>query len=203
MDLSCLIAYAERTERCSYSALVVTGCKHSGDIRSIPNKIGTAEYIEIDLPALQKAGAQYVSFTCNAYSTGGITPNLVVGWMNSQHKMVVSERSGVAYDPSCVQHQVRVVNDLSKGLVFGVLDVQRSEIIWLELQFSGQVVQNLDTKTVEGLLKKLNSKLTIGQLLQIKAEAQQLQLVETPEADEVYTIKWAQNTAAVTKLLID
>jgi hypothetical protein len=123
--------------------------------------------------------------------------------MNSQHKMVVSERSGVAYDPSCVQHQVRVVNDLSKGLVFGVLDVQRSEIIWLELQFSGQVVQNLDTKTVEGLLKKLNSKLTIGQLLQIKAEAQQLQLVETPEADEVYTIKWAQNTAAVTKLLID
>lgn len=63
--------------------------------------------------------------------------------------------------------------------------------------------QNLDIKTVEGLLQKLNSKLTIGQLLQIKAEARQLQLVHTPEADEVYTIKWALNTAAVTKLLID
>jgi hypothetical protein len=203
MDLSCLIAYNDKTEHCSYSALTVTGCKHSGDIRHIPNKTGTAEYIEIDIPVLQKAGANYVSFTCNAYSTGGITPNLVVGWMNSKHKMTVSEKSGVAYDPSCVQHQVRVVSDLSKGLVFGVLDVQRSEIIWLELQFSGQIVQNLNTNAVENLLKKLNSKLTIGQLLQIKAEAQQLQLVETPNADEVYTRKWAQNAAAVTRLLID
>ena len=203
MDLSCLIAYANKTERCSYSALVVTGCKHSGDIRHIPNQIGTAEYIEIDVAELKKAGAKYVSFTCNAYSNGAITPNLVVGWMNSKHKMVVSDKTGVAYDPSCVQHQVRVVSDLSKGLVFGVLDVERSEIIWLEMQFSGQIVQNLDTRNVEALLRKLNSKLTIGQLLKIKAEAQHLQLVETPEADEVYTLKWAQNTAAVTRLLID
>ncbi|MFL5744854.1 MAG: hypothetical protein ACJ751_09330 [Niastella sp.] len=204
MDLSCLIAYKDRTERCSYSALTVTGCQHSGDIRYIPNKIGTAEYIEMNIPELQKAGALYVSFTCNAYSSGGITPNLVVGWMNSKHKMTVSQKSGVAYDPSCVQHQVRVVNDTSKGLLFGVLDVAKSEIVWLELQFAGQVVQNLDTRTVENMLKKLNSKLTIGQLLKIKAEAQQLQLVEEPaKADEVYTNKWAQNTAAVTKLLID
>jgi hypothetical protein len=39
--------------------------------------------------------------------------------------------------------------------------------------------------------------------LQIKAEAQQLKIMDTPEADEVYTTTWAQNTAAVTKLLID
>ena len=203
MDLSCLVAYTNKTEHCSYSSLVVTGCKHSGDIRHIPHQIGTAEYIEIDIAALQKAGAKYVSFTCNAYSNGSITPNLVVGWMNSKHKMVISDKTGVAYDPSCVQHQVRVVSDVSKGLLFGVLDVERSEIIWLEMQFAGQVVQNLDTRNTEALLKKLNSKLTIGQLLKIKAEAQHLQLAETPEADEVYTIRWAQNTAAVTKLLID
>jgi hypothetical protein len=123
--------------------------------------------------------------------------------MNSKYKMTVSDTTGVAYDPSCVQHQVCVVNDLSKGLVFGVLDVEHYQIVWLEMQFSGQIVQNLDTRNVEALLKKLNSKLTIGQLLKIKAEAQHLQLVETPEADEVYTIRWAQNTAAVTKLLID
>ena len=203
MDLSCLIAYANKTDRCSYSCLVVTGCKHSGDFVSIPDKIGTAEYIEIDLAALKKAKAQYVSFTCNAYSTGGITPNLVVGWMNSKHPMTISKTTGVAYDPSCVQHQVRIVNDLSKGLVFGVLDVAKSEIIWLEMQFEGQIVQNLNSGHVETLLRKLASKLTIGQLLQIKAEAQQLKIMETPEADEVYTTAWAQNTAAVTKLLID
>ena len=32
--------------------------------------------------------------------------------------------------------------------------------------------------------------------------AQELKLVDTPEADEVYTREWALNTAAVTKLLL-
>ncbi len=203
MDLSCLIAYEGRAERCSFSSLVVTGCKHSGDIRSIPDEIGTAEYIEVDTSVLKKAGAKYVTFTCNAYSNGSITPNLVVGWMNSKYPMAISERTGVAYDPSCVQHQVRIVNSLSKGLVFGVLDVDGGEIIWLEMQFSGQIAQQLDTRNVSALLKKLDSKLSIGQLLRIKAEAQQLEILESPAADEVYTATWAQNTAAVTKLLID
>jgi hypothetical protein len=66
-----------------------------------------------------------------------------------------------------------------------------------------QIVQNLQGANVELFLKKLENKLTIGQLLQIKAEAQNLQLVETPQADEVYTTAWALNTAAVTHLLID
>jgi hypothetical protein len=87
--------------------------------------------------------------------------------------------------------------------VFGILDVQKSEIIWLEMEFSGPIVANLQGGNVELFLKKLESKLTIGELLQIKAEAQNLQLVETPQADEVYTKEWALNTAAVTKLLID
>lgn len=203
MDLSCLIAYDGVTDRCSYSNLRTTGCKHSGDFVSIPDKIGTAEYIEINIPELRKANAKYVSFTCNAFSRGGISNTVVVGWMNSANPMVISHDTGVAYDPSCVQHQVRIVNDLSKGLVFGILDVQKSEIIWLEMEFSGAVVQNLEGNNVELFLKKLAAKLTIGQLLQIKAEAQNLQLVETPQADEVYTMLWAQNTAAVTKLLID
>ncbi len=203
MDLSCLVAYESRIERCSFSSLAITGCKHSGDIRSIPHKVGTAEYIEIDIQALQQAGAKYVSFACNAYSTGSITPNMVIGWMNSAYPMMISEKTGVAYDPSCVQQQVRVVSPLNKGLVFGVLDIAAREIIWLEIPFAGQLVQNLDTEGVTALLKKLDSKLSIGALLRIKAEAQHLQLQDTTNADEVYTIEWAANTAAVTKLLVD
>ena len=89
--------------------LQAIGAKHSGDIRSIPNKKGTAEYIELDLNELNRVGAEYVAFTCNAYSNGTISPNLVVGWMNSAYPMKISERTGVAYDPSCVQHQ-RICN---------------------------------------------------------------------------------------------
>jgi len=204
MDLSCHIAYENRTDYCSYAHLATTGCKHSGDIRSIPEKVGTAEYIEINVNDLRKAQAKYVTFTCNAYSNGAITPNLVIGWMNTKHPMKISEKSGVAYDPSCVQHQVRVTQKLTKGLVFGVLDVEANEVVWLEMPFDGQVVQGLDLKGIKGLLSKLESKLSVGNLLAIKAEAQNLTMLETAEnADEVYDANWAINAAAVTKLLVD
>ncbi len=204
MDLSCQIAYEHQVEICSYSNLVATGCKHSGDIRSIPNEIGTAEYIELDINALQKASAKYVSFTCNAYSNGSITPNLVVGWMNSKYPMAISEATGVAYDPSCVQHQVRIVQTIAKGLVFGVLEVKKKEITWLEMTFGGQIVGGLDHKGVQALLSKLHSKLSIGNLLTLKAEAQGITILEEKTlAEEIYDMPWAINAAAVTKLFVD
>ncbi len=204
MDLSCQIAYEGSIEICSYSNLTATGCKHSGDIRSIPEKKGTAEYIEINTADLRYAKAKYVTFTCNAYSNGAITPNLVVGWMNSANPMMISEKTGVAYDPSCVQHEIRIVQNTAKGLVFGVLDVEANEIVWLEMTFGGQVVQSLDYKGVQAMLKKLQSKLNIGSLLAMKAEAQGLIIVEdATKADEAYDTKWAMNAAAVTQLLVD
>jgi hypothetical protein len=203
MDLSCHIAYERRTDYCSYSNLNTTGCKHSGDIRSIPNKIGTAEYIDLNINELANEGAKYVTFTCNAYSAGSITPNLVIGWMNSKSPMKISERTGVAYDPSCVQHQVRVTQSVAKGLVFGVLDVGNREIVWLEMAFAGQVVQGFDARNIEAILDKLDAKLSIGNLLKIKAEAQGLTIIKTKDADEIYDTTWARNTAAVTGLLVD
>ena len=203
MDLSCMVAYKNRAENCNYYDLSITGCTHGGDIQSIPEQIGTAEYININIDKLQKAGAQYVSFTCNAYTPGSISPNLVVGWMNSKHPMQISEKSGVAYDPSCVQHQVRVSQSTTKGLVFGVLDVQQRELIWLELGFDGQTVSSLDHRSVKALIDKLDNKLTIGRLLELKAQEQQLELVETPDADESYDQNWAINSAEVSKLFLD
>lgn len=203
MDLSCHIALPHATEVCSYYNLTASGAKHSGDIRSIPDKVGTAEYIELDINELTRVGAQYVVFSCNAYSNGAISPNLVVGWMNSAHPMKISEKTGVAYDPSCVQHQVRVSKSLSKGLVFGVLEVATREIIWFEMPFGGQIVANMDAKNVEALIAKLKCKTTIGNLLEIKAQAQNVEVVDIGNADEVYTLQWAMNTAAVTKLLVD
>ncbi len=203
MDLSCSVSYEKGTEFCSYSQLVIPGCKYSGDIQSIPDKIGTAEYIDVNINELAKRKAKYVTFTCNAYSNGAITPNLVVGWMNSKYPMRISTKTGVAYDPSCVQHQIRISQSASKGLVFGVLDVTAREIIWLEMSFRGQVVQRLDTKGVQALLAKLDSKLNIGNLLQLKAEAQELKILNDSTADENYNMEWAMNSAAVTQLLVD
>ena len=192
MDLSCRIVYQDRTDTCSFGRLTTLGCQHSGDIRSIPDKVGTAEYINIDVNTLRQHKAKYVLFTCNAYSNGALSPNLVVGWMDSKHKMKVSERTGVAYDPSAVIHQVRITQPLQKGLLFGVLDVEAKEIIWMELPFQGQVAQALSISGVKTLLEKLNSKLTIGKLLKLKAKAQGLQIETDPVlADEVYDMQWA------------
>lgn len=204
MDISCHIAFENgKTEDCAYYRLKATGAKHGGDIRAIPEMVGTAEYIELSLPELAEAGAKYVTFTANAYSCGALSPNLVVGWMNSAYHMKVSEKTGVAYDPSCVQHMVRISeSNLSRGLVFGVLDVDEREITWLEMPFISQNIQGCDFTAVNALLQRLRNKLSIGQLLEIKAEAQHLSLAPSPdEADEAYTYEWALNPAEVSALL--
>ena len=195
MDLSCHIIFDEEcrmeNEMCFFGRLTATGCQHSGDIRSIPNKVGTAEYINIDVNILRQKKAKYVTFVCNAYSNGALSPNLVVGWMDSKHKIKVSERTGVAYDPSTVIHQVRITQPLQKGLLFGVLDVEKKEIIWLEVPFQGQVANDLSLSTVKALLSKLSAKTTIGNLLTLKAEAQGVQVVSDKAlADEVYDRQW-------------
>ena len=204
MDLSARIALANgKVSECAYYSLRCVGAKHSGDIRSIPEMVGTAEYIELSLLELENADAKYVTFTCNAYSVGALSPNLVVGWMDSANPMKISEKKGVAYDPSCVQHMVRISEgNLSKGLVFGVLDVAKREIIWLEMPFTSQTLRGANSEAIEALLHKLEAKLSIGQLLDMKAKAQNLIVVENVEdADEAYTYEWALNPADVTKLL--
>jgi len=124
--------------------------------------------------------------------------------MNSKHKMKISKSSGVAYDPSCVQHQVRITQSLSKGIVFGLLDVKAREITWIEMSFNGQVVANLDVKGVEALLAKLDSKMTVGALLEIKAKAQGLSIVdESEEAELIYDSKWVLSGAVTKELLVD
>ena len=204
MDLSCRIALqGDMVEECAYYCLTAPGAKHSGDIQRIPDQVGTAEYIELSLPELEKAGARYVTFTCNAYSDGNLSPNLMVGWMNSAYPMAISEETGVAYDPSTVQHLVRISEgNLSKGLVFGVLDVAAREIYWLEMPFMGQTLRDCNGEVVALLLKKLREKMSVGQLLDLKREAQKLNLVDTPEeADEAFTYDWALNPADVASLL--
>lgn len=204
MDLSCHLLKDQETVLCAYFSLDVPGAKHSGDIREIPDKVGTAEYIELSLPELQAAEVRQVVFTCNAYSAGELSPGLVVGWMDSRYPMQVSNETGVAYDPSTVSHMVRISeSNLSKGLIFGVLDVERREITWLEIPFDGKTVLSVNTQTVAAYLRRLRSKPTIGQLLLMRAEAQKQSLAGTPEeADEAFTYQWALDTARVCNLLL-
>ena len=56
MDLSCRICFGDgKAEACAFYRLQATGARHSGDIREIPDRVGTAEYIELQLSELQAA----------------------------------------------------------------------------------------------------------------------------------------------------
>ena len=53
-------------------------------------------------------------------------------------------------------------------------------------------------------MTKLNAKLKIGDLLELKADVQGLEIVSDVEnAEEAYTMEWALNTAEVSKLFLD
>ena len=203
MDLSVAITYDDHEEQCAYFNLAPQGAKHSGDIREIPDQVGTAEYVELDLPVLTQRGARFAVFSCNAYSNGELSPGLTVGWMDSRHRMAVDEKTGVAYDPSTVTQLIRIGNDSAKGLVFGVLDVARRVIIWLEMPYGGQNVLALNTAGINAFLKKLAAKPTVGQMLRAKAEVQHLTVTDNRDsADEAYTYQWALDTAAVASVLL-
>ena len=128
---------------------------------------------------------------------------MLVGWMDSAYPMAVSDDTGVAYDPSTVAKAVSIASpNLAKGLLFGLLDVQAREIIWLEMAFNGQTIGSLNIKNVKALLDKLSAKISIGELLLVKAKAQGLTEVADPAiADEAYTAASALDTTLISSLL--
>ena len=83
-----------------------------------------------------------------------------------------------------------------------MLDIENREIIWLEMPFTSQTIKGCNRTSVEMLLKKLEAKLSVGELLEMKAVAQNLEIIDVPDdADEVYTYEWALNPADVSLLL--
>lgn len=189
MDLSAVIVYEGRKEDCAYFNLNPYGAIHSGDIQHIPDMVGAAEYVELDIPALRKAGALYVAFVVNAYTSGALDPTVKVGWMSSEYPMKVDDATGVAYDPANVQFSARVQRDPRYDMmVFGVLDVMKSKIYWLELSAPDQTCENLDLAAVTSLLRKFESRMSTGEFLALRAEALRQTRVDDPTlADEAFT----------------
>lgn len=204
MDLSAAIIYPDHVDECAYYNLSPIGCRHSGDIRQIPDRVGTAEYVELDLNVLAEAGAVMAVFTCNAFSVVELSPNLVFGWMSSASPMALDESTGVAYDPADVQRMMRVPdNYTARGIMFGVLDIRSREITWLEMPFNGRTLRSLNLAAVSGILNRMRSKPSIGELLAVRAEALGSTRVDSAAfATEAYGLDWASQPDVVAKLLL-
>lgn len=178
LDLSAVIIYDDHSRTCNFSTLTVCGAQHSGDMRWIPDNVGTAEYVELDIPKLKASGAKYVMFSATNYSGGELPPNTRAGWMSSTQPMTVDDTTGVSFDPSCVQMMIRLPQNITGRTVhFGILDVESSKIIYIEVPDSEQVVGSSSAGAVMLLLKKLRDKLTLGGALRMMADAQGLEIV--------------------------
>lgn len=205
MDLSAKLVKDDGYSReCAYYDLSFDGARHSGDIREIPDQVGTAEYVELNIPILVNEGWKYAVFTCNAYSSATLDPRLVVGWMSSANPMAVSDSTGVAYDPSTVQHMVRIsCGNLMRGLVFGFLDLIERTIYWVEIPQTSRVAAQLSTSEIEAYIRRLKARPTIGKMLQDRASIQETPLTVDPHvAGTVYDTRWAYNPAAVAEVLL-
>lgn len=204
MDLSAAIIYDSRTELCAYFRLNTPGAVHSGDIRHIPDQIGTAEYIEIDCARLRSLGARYVVFTGNGYSTPNLSPNLAFGWMSSAFPMSVDDSTGVAYDPAHVQHLAHLPDSvISQGMAFAILDLRDMFITVIDLPFKGRTVERLSISAVEASLRRLRAKPTVGELLALMAEATGRPRTDSPQPGcEIFDFDFISDPDRAAKLLL-
>ncbi len=204
LDISAKIVYPDHVEDCAYYNLAPDGAYHSGDIRQIPDKVGTAEYIELDVPVLRANGAKYVIFIASHYSGGTLNVNTRVGWMDSAYPMTVSDETGVAYDPSTVQQMVKVApTSMARSLTFGMLDIDANEIVWLELGSDSQAAFEVSADGVLAMLEGLKQKTTVGKALRMMADARDMVVVDNPaDADRSYTRDWALDVPQVVETLL-
>ena len=124
--------------------------------------------------------------------------------MSSVYPMAVSDSTGVAYDPSTVQHIVRISEgNLMRGLVFGFLDIKARTIYWLEMPLTSRIAAQLNTQAIEAYIRRLKARPTIGRMLADKAAIQGTPIATTPqEAVKVFNADWAYNAADVAAELL-
>lgn len=116
-------------EHISYTNLKSSTYKaaHSGDITSAPN--GACEFIDLDIPSIQKYGGRYVVMSVNSYSSQAFChlPECYAGWMMRQRP-----QSGEIFDARTVQDKVDVTAD-TRICIPVVLDLQTRKVIWSDL----------------------------------------------------------------------
>lgn len=209
LDLSAaLLGESDIRGYCAFFSLSTYGTLHSGDMREFPDYVGTAEFVELDIPKLQEIGICKVVFFANSFTPGAIQCNAMMGWMASENPMTVDDATGVAFDPSAVQFMLKVPdNMLAKGLLFGVLDVKNREVTYIESPVDGQEIDDLNFNEFMAAINAYKHMLTVDRALRLLAEARGMTVITELPADgdlsgiDIYDRKWALDRSRVLSLL--
>lgn len=71
------------------------------------------------------------------------------------------------------------------------------------MPFHGQTVHSMNANTIKNLLNKLNAKTTIGRLLELRANAQNTEIVNVEDAEMIYDMNWSKDINNLNRIFVD
>lgn len=186
LDLSAIIVSEDlkMQEFCAYTKLKSECMNHSGDITN--GSRGACEFIDIDV-AKAKAKGRYLLLNLNSFSNIPFADyqECFSGFTTETGKDFNPVNSPVKFD----------LTTNNRGAISLALDLETSELIWLDLSTTGGAVSagHLSSNfelALKGMLS-LN-KPTVSELLRFWAKANSHQIVDdVKDADEIFSEEWA------------
>ncbi len=188
IDLSAVFFghFWERLGQVAYFNLKEWGCAHSGDITSAPN--GAAEFIDVDISALQAKGVRYVQMVLNSFTQQPYCdlPECFAGWMTRS-----APQSGEVFEARTVRDRIDVASDTTVCIPL-IVDLADRQVVWADIALKSRspinnVRRNGDSltkmgKAVCGLVKP-----TLYDLFAMHAEARGV-VVRRAEAQTVFSL---------------
>ena len=80
-----------------------------------------------------------------------------------------------------------------RGIVFGILALETRKIMWTELANKNRTLYEVDMDSIQALYSRLSGKMSIGELIALRAAALGQPLADTPDTATPFTLDtWPQ-----------
>lgn len=187
MDLSAFIVGDDKELQIAYYNLEHNNiARHSGDYIDIPDQVGAAEYVTLDIPGLLHEGYSYALFSVNAYSVPRLADTLMAGWLSADSPFSLDANQGVSYNPADVEQLITFPTaGVARGTIFAALDLEARRMIWMQINNSAQTMRDYTSDVIWGYLRQLESKYSYADALRLLAQARHLEIVDNIAAADL------------------
>ncbi|GLR11849.1 hypothetical protein GCM10007907_06390 [Chitinimonas prasina] len=170
----------------AYFNLRQWGAYHSGDIVDAPT--GAAEFIDLDLAHLEKAGVRFIVTAINSYTMQPYCdlPECFAGWMAREDL-----QSGEVFEPRTVEDRIDLASNTAQCIPF-IVDLTTRRIIWADIGLTHGIGWNNTINNLSGISLMLRAmvygiKPDLHTLFSLHARARGTLVVDAANADHVYS----------------
>lgn len=171
----------------SYYNLTNFGGCHSGDIVDAPE--GAAEFIDLDLDKVRKAGGRFIVMSLNSYTMQPYCdlPECFAGWMVRQEA-----GSGEIFEPRTVQDKVDVASN-TRVCLPAVFDLVERKVIWTDIALRSRPYWNNVENNLSGVSLMLRAilglrKPSLHELFSLHIAARGRPAADAEGADTVFAV---------------